>query len=145
MRYSPSPLPTFQKLVEAVTYRKLIEWLTKRPEAAVAAGRERGAEGSIMKLIGSRQNGRLANLAGDLLGPLMLADSGEWGTYTCRGSSARPPAFVSPAAPTRSSATSSANACSVCPRSRRPSSRGATRGLMAEGGQPVCLPPAGRG
>ena len=71
-----------QKLAEAYTYRKLIEWLTMRAEAAVAAGRERGAEGSIVKLIGSRQNGRLANLAGELMGPMLTADSGEWGTYT---------------------------------------------------------------
>ena len=71
-----------QKLSEAYTYRKLIEWLTMRAEAAVSAGRERGAEGSIVKLIGSRQNGRLANLAGELMGPMMTADSGEWGTYT---------------------------------------------------------------
>jgi alkylation response protein AidB-like acyl-CoA dehydrogenase len=71
-----------QKLAEVYTVRKTIEWLTARAEAAVAAGRERGAEGSLVKLIGSKQNSRLANLAGELLGPSMLADTGEWGTYT---------------------------------------------------------------
>jgi alkylation response protein AidB-like acyl-CoA dehydrogenase len=71
-----------QKLAEAVTYRDIVRWLTMRAEAAVAAGRERGAEGSIVKLIGSMQNRRLSNLAGELLGPSMVADTGEWGTYS---------------------------------------------------------------
>ncbi len=46
------------------------------------AGVERGAEGSILKLLGSRQNFRIADLAGELLGPAFAADSGDWGTYT---------------------------------------------------------------
>ncbi len=71
-----------QKLAEAYTVRRTIEWLTARAEAAVAGGRERGAEGSLVKLMGSKQNSRLANLAGELLGPSLLADTGEWGTYT---------------------------------------------------------------
>ena len=71
-----------QKLAEAYTVKKTIEWLTERAEAAVAAGKERGAEGSLVKLIGSGQNRRLANLAGEILGPSMVADTGEWGTYS---------------------------------------------------------------
>jgi alkylation response protein AidB-like acyl-CoA dehydrogenase len=46
------------------------------------AGVEHGAEGSILKLLGSRQNFRIAALAGELLGPAFAADTGEWGTYT---------------------------------------------------------------
>ena len=53
-----------------------------RAEAEVAAGKERGAEGSIVKLVSSKQNRRIANLAGDLLGPAFTADTGEWGTYS---------------------------------------------------------------
>ena len=45
-------------------------------------GAERGAEGSILKLLGSRQNFRIAELAGELLGPSFAADTGEWGTYS---------------------------------------------------------------
>ena len=70
-----------QKLAEVATYREIVRWLTMRAEAAVMAGRERGAEGSIVKLIGSAQNRRLSILAGELLGPSMVADTGEWGTY----------------------------------------------------------------
>jgi alkylation response protein AidB-like acyl-CoA dehydrogenase len=71
-----------QQLAEVVTHRHLLEWLTARAEAAVAAGRERGAEGSIVKLVSSRQNRRIASVAGDLLGPALTADSGEWGTFS---------------------------------------------------------------
>jgi len=70
-----------QELAEVVTHQRLIEWLTARSESAVAAGRERGAEGSIVKLVSSRQNRRIADLAARLLGPAVTADSGEWGTY----------------------------------------------------------------
>ena len=71
-----------QRLAEAYTQRKVIEYLTMRAETAVAAGQERGAEGSIVKLLASQQNFRLAHLAGELLGPRMTADTGEWGTFT---------------------------------------------------------------
>jgi alkylation response protein AidB-like acyl-CoA dehydrogenase len=71
-----------QRLAEVVTHKRVLEWLTLRAEAAVAGGKERGAEGSIVKLISSRQNRRIANLAGDLLGPAFTADTGEWGTYS---------------------------------------------------------------
>jgi alkylation response protein AidB-like acyl-CoA dehydrogenase len=71
-----------QRLADAHVHRKVIEWNTMRAEAEVAAGRERGAEGSIVKLLGSQQNRRIGALAGELLGPKMVADTGEWGTYS---------------------------------------------------------------
>jgi acyl-CoA dehydrogenase len=71
-----------QQLAEVVTHHHLLEWLTARAEAAVAAGRERGAEGSIVKLVSSRQNRRIAGVAAELLGPALTADTGEWGTFS---------------------------------------------------------------
>ena len=71
-----------QTLAEVLTHRKLIEWVGARGEQLVASGASRGAEGSILKLLSSRQIRRIANLAGDLLGPSFMADSGDWGTYT---------------------------------------------------------------
>jgi alkylation response protein AidB-like acyl-CoA dehydrogenase len=71
-----------QRLAEVVTHKNLLDWLTMRAEADVAAGKERGAEGSIVKLISSRQNRRIGDLAGELLGPAFTADTGEWGTYS---------------------------------------------------------------
>jgi alkylation response protein AidB-like acyl-CoA dehydrogenase len=46
------------------------------------SGAEPGAEGSILKLLGSRQNSRIGDLAGELLGPSFTADSGTWGSYS---------------------------------------------------------------
>ena len=71
-----------QRLAEIVTHRQLLRWLTLRAESAVAAGKERGAEGSIVKLVASGQNRRIGDLAAELLGPAVTADTGEWGTYT---------------------------------------------------------------
>jgi alkylation response protein AidB-like acyl-CoA dehydrogenase len=77
-----SDLRVRERLAEVHTNRQLIGWLSMRAEEATAAGRERGAEGSLVKLLSSRQNRRIANLAAELLGPALTADTGEWGTYT---------------------------------------------------------------
>jgi acyl-CoA dehydrogenase len=71
-----------QRLAEIVANKRILRWLTMRAESAVAAGKERGAEGSIVKLLSSQQNRRIGNLAGELLGPAFTADTGEWGTYS---------------------------------------------------------------
>jgi acyl-CoA dehydrogenase len=71
-----------QKLAQIMTNRQLLRWLTMRAESDVAAGKERGPEGSLVKLLSSRQNRAIGGLAGELLGPAMTADTGEWGTYT---------------------------------------------------------------
>ena len=52
-----------------------------RLEAANAAGRATGAEGSILKLRFAQQANRCAELASALLGPALTADTGAWGTY----------------------------------------------------------------
>jgi len=72
-----------QELAQVHTVDFLIRKVAQRgDDLRAATGSERGAEGSILKLLGSRQNFRLAALAGELLGPRFTADSGEWGTYT---------------------------------------------------------------
>jgi alkylation response protein AidB-like acyl-CoA dehydrogenase len=72
-----------QQLAEVWTY-DMVNRLTAQRHADERehSGRERGAEGSILKLIGTRQNGRIGDIAGRLLGPSFLADTGEWGTYS---------------------------------------------------------------
>ena len=71
-----------QALARIVTNRNLLSWLTQRAEAAVAAGKERGAEGSLVKLLANQQNRAIGGLACELAGMAATADSGEWGTYT---------------------------------------------------------------
>ncbi len=72
-----------QQLAEAHTVDFLIRKVAQRgDDLRTATGAERGAEGSILKLLGSKQNFRLAGIAAHLLGPKFTADTGEWGTYT---------------------------------------------------------------
>ena len=53
----------------------------KRALAAIQAGRLPGPEMSIIKLAGTLQLLATADFAGRVLGPRLLADTGEWGTY----------------------------------------------------------------
>ena len=71
-----------QQLAKIFTNRKILDWLAQRSAESIAAGQAMGPEGSIMKLINSGQIRMIGNLAGTLLGPAMVADSGEWGTYS---------------------------------------------------------------
>ena len=72
-----------QQLAEVHTVDFLIRKVAQRgDDLRAATGAERGAEGSILKLLGSKQNFRLAGIAAHLLGPTFTADTGEWGTYT---------------------------------------------------------------
>ncbi|HUF97671.1 MAG TPA: acyl-CoA dehydrogenase family protein [Ilumatobacter sp.] len=50
-------------------------------QSRVVAGRPNGAEGSIGKLMLTANQRRVSDLAGLLLGPRLVADTGEWGTY----------------------------------------------------------------
>jgi alkylation response protein AidB-like acyl-CoA dehydrogenase len=83
-----------QKLAEVWTY-DLVNRLTAQRAADERehSGRERGAEGSILKLIGSKQNCRIGDLAGELLGPAFAADTGEWGTFSWSAFRASAPAM----------------------------------------------------
>jgi acyl-CoA dehydrogenase len=72
-----------QKLAEVYIADFLIRKVAQRADDLRAAtGSERGAEGSILKLLGSKQNYRIGELAAELLGPKFAADTGEWGTFS---------------------------------------------------------------
>ena len=70
-----------QRLAVLHTDSRLLEWLGMRLAEDVAAGNELGPQGSVMKLLANQRNIRLGTLAGQLLGPAMVADSGEWNTF----------------------------------------------------------------
>ena len=74
-----------QDLAVLHTDRRLLEWLGMRLAEDVAAGNDLGPQGSIMKLLSNLRNRRIGTLAGNLLGPAMVADTGEWGTYAWSG------------------------------------------------------------
>jgi acyl-CoA dehydrogenase len=52
-----------------------------RVTAALVAGREPGAEASVGKLYATETMRRTSDLVLSLLGPKLVADTGEWGTY----------------------------------------------------------------
>ncbi|WP_322767701.1 acyl-CoA dehydrogenase family protein [Frankia sp. Cr1] len=70
-----------QRLADVHLHERLLRYLGLRQEAALAAGRPPGPEGSVMKLLYSQQARRIGELAADLLGPAVTADNGEWGTF----------------------------------------------------------------
>jgi alkylation response protein AidB-like acyl-CoA dehydrogenase len=70
-----------QRLVD-VYARDLMRALTRRrAEDAVRMGGAPGPEGSIGKLLWSEGMRSMSDVASTLLGPRLVADSGEWGTY----------------------------------------------------------------
>ena len=71
-----------QRLVDVHVVDFLIRKVADRADdLRLSSGVERGAEGSILKLLGSEQNYRIGELAAELLGPAFAADTGEWGTF----------------------------------------------------------------
>ena len=53
---------------------------TLRP-ADLARGGNPGPEGSLTKLVWTEQMTRMGEVVASLLGPSLIADNGEWGTY----------------------------------------------------------------
>ncbi len=76
---------TRSRLTEVYLYDEIIRMLRLRQEVALASGHDLGPEGSITKLLYTTQLRRVGKLAGEILGPAMTADSGEWGTYAWSG------------------------------------------------------------
>lgn len=71
-----------QRLARVITNDRIRSWTLQRSAAsAVANGGIPGPEGSLGKLLWTNNNTEIAELASMLLGPALVADSGEWGTY----------------------------------------------------------------
>ncbi|MGW1619595.1 acyl-CoA dehydrogenase family protein [Streptomyces sp. NPDC002172] len=77
------PLTGGEQLQAADLYvRTLVQRLTGlRVTAALAAGREPGAEASVGKLHATATMRATTDLVQQLLGPRLAADTGEWGTF----------------------------------------------------------------
>jgi alkylation response protein AidB-like acyl-CoA dehydrogenase len=59
----------------------ILGWHGEESRAAVAAGGEPGPELSMRKLVLSENLSRAAEFAAEVLGPRIVADTGEWGTF----------------------------------------------------------------
>ncbi|WP_245659575.1 acyl-CoA dehydrogenase family protein [Streptomyces ochraceiscleroticus] len=79
----PRPLTGGEQRQAADLYvRALVQRLIGlRVTGALVAGREPGAEASVGKLYATETMRRTSDLVSELLGPLLVADTGEWGTY----------------------------------------------------------------
>lgn len=70
-----------QRMADVWAHQRLNTMLTERLRALAAAGRLHGPEGSMLKLASTRQMAWLSEIASAVLGPALVADTGEWGTY----------------------------------------------------------------
>ncbi|MFF7598194.1 acyl-CoA dehydrogenase family protein [Streptomyces mirabilis] len=82
-RHLPRPLTAGEQQLSADLFvRSLVQRLIGlRVTAALAAGREPGAEASVGKLHATATLRATTDLVQQLLGPRLAADTGEWGTF----------------------------------------------------------------
>ncbi len=70
-----------QRLVNFYVHAQAARLSNLRAVSKIKAGQTPGPELSIAKLASTNNMQRAAALVGELLGPRLVADSGEWGTY----------------------------------------------------------------
>ena len=70
-----------QGLAEAYIRTSVARYTNMRATAKIRAGQLPGPEMSIGKLALTQNMMRVGQLVGEILGPRLVADSGEWGTY----------------------------------------------------------------
>lgn len=69
------------RLARLFTEHRVMSMTSRRALAKLAAGGMPGPELSILKLMGTQHLLRTADHAAAVLGPKLLADTGEWGTF----------------------------------------------------------------
>jgi acyl-CoA dehydrogenase len=70
-----------QGLARAYELKRVREWVRARAAASARATGSSGPGGSITKLMWTQAMSHTSALAGELLGPALAADTGEWGTF----------------------------------------------------------------
>jgi alkylation response protein AidB-like acyl-CoA dehydrogenase len=70
-----------QRLASVYIHQQVRQMNAARIAAATAAGQPPGPEGSIGKLLWVNGMTEIGQVAASLLGPRLIADTGEWGTY----------------------------------------------------------------
>ncbi len=70
-----------QKLMSVYVHQRVQGLNRSRAQASAASGRPPGPEGSIGKLAWVQGMTEIGEVASELLGPRITADTGEWGTY----------------------------------------------------------------
>ena len=70
-----------QRLSSLYTRTRVLDMLNGRTRGRLAAGQQPGPEASLAKLLWSRTLTATSDVVAALLGPRLVADTGEWGTY----------------------------------------------------------------
>ena len=70
-----------QGLARVYSRQRVRDWARSRAAAAVRLGGSAGPEGSIGKLLWTEAMQEISSVASSMLGPALLADTGEWGTF----------------------------------------------------------------
>ena len=70
-----------QTLADLVIQHKVTEWTNHRAAAGLKAGQTPGPEGSLGKLMWTANMTRVSKAITRILGPRLIADVGEWGTF----------------------------------------------------------------
>ena len=73
-----------QRLAQVYTHQRIRSFVGKRVEQRAASGEAPGAEGSIGKLLWTRSMTEISEVVSGILGPRLIADTGEWGTWAWR-------------------------------------------------------------
>jgi alkylation response protein AidB-like acyl-CoA dehydrogenase len=70
-----------QVLAELYVQHRVTQLTNRRAAAALKAGQTPGPEGSLGKLMWTANMTRVSDAISTILGPRLVADTGEWGTY----------------------------------------------------------------
>jgi acyl-CoA dehydrogenase len=71
-----------QRLAALIIQSRVNSYTNQRALDRIRGGQTPGPELSIAKLAGTQLSTELADFVGSVLGPKLIADSGEWGTYS---------------------------------------------------------------
>ena len=70
-----------QGMMRVFTHLRVEGWMNRRAADLRAAGVPAGPEGSLGKLVWTEGMTLMANVAAQVVGPALIADTGQWGTY----------------------------------------------------------------
>jgi alkylation response protein AidB-like acyl-CoA dehydrogenase len=73
---------TRQLLAQLYSAVQVTRWSAKRAQARSRAGHRPGPEGSLGKLAWTQQHALISEIVSHLLGPRLLATTGEWGPFS---------------------------------------------------------------
>ena len=70
-----------QVLADLYIQHRVAQYTNRRAASALKAGQTPGPEGSLGKLMWTANMARVSDAISQILGPRLVADTGEWGTY----------------------------------------------------------------